>query len=140
MNTVSANQKLINNRNIGDNSPATVTRSNQFTVNITGRPNTTYTLFIMGDPCNLMEGTDCNQPPMIFTRAAWCTFDTGFQETPTYPIGNQLEYPVHCQGNTTVSRVVPKNTPTMGQDITQMSQQMQLDAISVGLAHPQKPQ
>ena len=59
MNLISGNQQLnLITETLTITSPSSVTRSNQFTVNVTGRPNTTYTLFIMGDPCNLMSGGD----------------------------------------------------------------------------------
>ena len=76
MNAVSANQKLtLITETLTITAPSSVTRSNQFTVNVTGRPNTTYTLFIMGDPCNQMSGSDCDQPPMILAGQRGVTFD-----------------------------------------------------------------
>jgi PKD repeat protein len=89
--------------------PPSVTRSNQFTVNITGRPNTTYVLSIFNNPCHVMSGDTCDQPPIIMPGQKNVVFDpTGNLEIHSNTTGAIEFYPVPCLPGTTIYQTVPK--------------------------------
>ena len=66
-----------------------VVRSKSFSVTVTGRPSTTYYLWVKGT--NSLDGTFDNQPPMINVNQEKVYFDTANAVTynaGTYPIGS----------------------------------------------------
>jgi PKD repeat protein len=84
-----------------------VTRTNSFTANITGRPNTEYTIWILNNPCHVMTGGDCDQPPMIPIGQRDVRFDIAYPYEDDYPIGSQKVYPTQCLINANVRDTIP---------------------------------
>jgi PKD repeat protein len=82
-----------------------VTRTNPFTANITGRPNTLYTIWILNNPCHVMTGEDCKQPPMIPIGQRDVYFDKNNSEY--YPIGSQKVVPTQCLIDANVRDTIP---------------------------------
>ena len=110
LNVVSANNNLnLISETLDVTTVPSVTRSNPFTVTVTGRPNTTYTLSIYNNPCHVMTGADCDQPPMILDGQVGVVFDN----LDVHRAGDQLFYPTPCLEGTTIYQTVP-HTPYNG--------------------------
>lgn len=83
----------------------TVTRSNKIVVDVAGKPDTQYYLWIKDNFCPpQLDGTDCKQPPRISPNQLRVQFDP---VNGPYTIGDTIVFPVCCLPNTTIRDTVP---------------------------------